>query len=123
MSPERTAFLIFIIPLLIVFFLFKRKVSYFWAPYKVISYGKQKNLGAIHFFFTLFLALGLHVAVNNLFDLDEKLEDKTIARIVMILSELIISASLIGILIDKYLASSNPEFKAWKKQRLRRKKN
>jgi hypothetical protein len=52
----------------------------------------------------------------------KKLDQSTFPRVIIILSELIISGFLMGILIDKYLMATKPEFRDWRKQKDKRKK-
>src|SRR5258705_10652235 len=122
MNPERVAFYIFAIPLFIALLLFRKRIFYLWAPTKIVSYKERKTLGALHFLFTIVLALVLHFAVNYFSDVDEKLNEHNFFRIMIVLSELIISGSLIGMLIDKYLMATNSGFRDWRKQKDKRDK-
>lgn len=113
-EPERIALYLFSACILISGWIFRKQVSYLWAPSSIIQYGLKKMAVAIHFLAGMIIAGCVHILADTLFNIENRLNNYTAARTTLVIVEIFISGFCIGILIDKYFAATKPEFKEWK---------
>jgi len=110
--------ILFLAVVLIFLVVFRRKFYYWNSPISIIDWTVKKWAGSVHFFSSIMLAACLHIGLNNLFYIDRILDDSPFSRVVCIAGEFGVFIIPVGILIDQYIASTNPQFKKWRKSKM-----
>jgi hypothetical protein len=115
--PEKVLFIFLTLLAFFIFFLNRKKISYWIAPDTVISYYLKKTLVAMNVFFALILGAVLHTFLETYINFEAFLDRNSVFRILVIVSEVIIWIILIGFSIERYLMLSNQDFREWKNKK------
>jgi hypothetical protein len=105
--------------LLILFILWRvNRNAYLFAPSSVIRRAHANIAFVLHFIFSILIATFVHIILNEWYSIDRKLGNVPFLRILMIVTEFVIAALVIGSCIDAYFSATNKNYKELKKYHL-----
>ena len=119
-SPEKIYLVGLLLLLLAAAYLLRRNISYLFCPLQKyagrIGKGKSTKIGMVHVFISLVPSMFLFGWLDGFGNLQSYFE-LTFVRILVFLCIWILFFLIIGVCLEQYLLATDPEFRAWKRQR------